>query len=89
MHTALKFTPIVLQMGTVMIESMRQVLNIENNVHLSKKVENREESDNLLIALSNYREIEISMADQFWGDYNNFTDKSGMCLMLNFRKGQE
>jgi PhnB protein len=56
-----------------------------NNNYISLFPESREEADRLFGALSESGEIEMPMADQFWGDYfGSLKDKFGICWMINY-----
>ena len=56
-----------------------------NNNYISLFPESREEADSLFGALSESGEIEMPMADQFWGDYfGSLKDKFGICWMINY-----
>jgi PhnB protein len=71
-------------MGTDAPESMGFTVNQGNNVYISLHPDSREEADKLFAALSAGGEIEMEMADQFWGDYfGSFTDKFGIRWMIN------
>ena len=56
-----------------------------NNNYISLFPESREEADRLFGALSEGGEVEMPMADQFWGDYfGSLKDKFGICWMINY-----
>lgn len=56
-----------------------------NNNYISIFPESREEADRLFGALSQGGEVEIPMADQFWGDYfGSLKDKFGVYWMINY-----
>jgi PhnB protein len=87
MHISLQIAPNVILMGTDAIESMGQILKVGNNTHFLLQTESKEEADKLFNSLSKDGKIEMSLADQFWGDYyGNFTDKFGICWMISFTK---
>ena len=56
-----------------------------NNNYISLFPESREEADRLFGALSEGGEVEMPMADQFWGDYfGSLKDKFGVYWMINY-----
>lgn len=58
-----------------------------NNNYISIFPESREEADRLFASLSQGGEVEMPMADQFWGDYfGSFKDKFGVHWMVNFNQ---
>lgn len=58
-----------------------------NNNYISIFPESKEESDRLFAALSEGGEVEMPMADQFWGDYfGSLKDKFGVYWMVNFNQ---
>ncbi len=70
-------------LGTDTLEAYGQRLVVGNNVHLVLRPDSREEADALFAALSAGGEIEMPMADQFWGDYyGSLTDKFGIGWMI-------
>ena len=61
-----------------------------NNNYISLFPESREEADRLFGALSESGEIEMPMADQFWGDYfGSLKDKFGICWMINYNSANQ
>lgn len=60
-----------------------------NNVYISLHPDSRTEADRLFNGLSAGGQVEMPMADQFWGDYFGcFTDKFGIRWMVNYSKQQ-
>jgi len=56
-----------------------------NNNYVSIFPDSREEADKLFNGLSAGGQVEMPMADQFWGDYfGSFTDKYGVKWMINY-----
>ena len=89
MHIALPIAPNIILMGTDAPEEMGFKLIKGNNLYISLETESKEEADKLFNGLSVGGNIKMPMADQFWGDYyGNFTDKYGVCWMINFSKAQ-
>ena len=85
MHISLPIGKDALLMGSDIMPSMGQKLIKGNNNYISLHPKSREEADRLFKGLSEGGEIEMPMADQFWGDYfGSFFDKYGICWMINF-----
>ena len=58
-------------------------LAVGNNTYINLLPDTREEADRLFGALSEGGEIEMEMADMFWGDYfGSFTDRFGVRWMI-------
>lgn len=61
-----------------------------NNNYISIFPESREEADRLFGALSEGGEVEMPMADQFWGDYfGSLKDRFGICWMINYNTANQ
>ena len=61
-----------------------------NNNYISLFPESREEADRLFGALSEGGEVEMPMADQFWGDYfGSLKDKFGVYWMINYNSANQ
>lgn len=61
-----------------------------NNNYISIFPESREEADRLFGALSEGGEVEMPMADQFWGDYfGSLKDRFGICWMINYNAANQ
>ena len=74
-------------MASDTVPSMGHKLNVGNNVYVSLHPESKEEADKLFAGLSEGGEVEMPMADMFWGDYfGSFTDKFGTRWMINYSK---
>ncbi|OGU66587.1 MAG: glyoxalase [Stygiobacter sp. RIFOXYC12_FULL_38_8] len=85
MHVALPLGKDNVLMGTDAPESMGFGLKVGNNVHIAIQAESREEADKLFKGLSAGGNIQMPMADMFWGDYfGSFTDKFGVQWMISF-----
>jgi PhnB protein len=83
MHIALPIGDGNILMAADTIESMGQV-TAGNNFSISVSTENREEADKLFGGLSGGGEVEMPLADAFWGDYfGMLTDKFGIQWMVN------
>ncbi len=73
-----------LLMGTDAIEGMGQSYVRGTDVSICLHPDSREEADRLFEALSAGGEVEMPLADQFWGDYyGTFIDKFGKNWMIN------
>lgn len=87
MHISLPVGDFVL-MGSDISPSLGHKLNVGNNTYISLHPDSKEEADRIFEALSDGAEIEMPMADQFWGDYfGSLIDKFGICWMINFHEG--
>jgi len=84
MHIALPITGGHMLHGTDAPESMGFKLNQGNNVYINIEPDTREETDELFKALSEDGDVEMALADQFWGAYfGSLTDKFGTKWMFN------
>jgi PhnB protein len=55
-----------------------------NNVYINLEPDSRAEADRLFAALSAGGEVEMPLADRFWGDYfGSCADKFGIHWMFN------
>lgn len=73
--------------GTDAPESMGFTVNFGNSIYIMLEPDTKEEADKLFAGLSEGGEIEMDMADQFWGDYfGSFKDKFGIGWMINVSK---
>jgi PhnB protein len=88
MHVALPILNGHVIMGTDVVESMGMTLNQGNNVYICLDPDTRDEADSLFAALSEGGNVEMALADQFWGDYfGSLVDKFGTLWMVNFTSG--
>lgn len=84
MHIALPLLGGHILHGTDAPGSMGFTVTSGNNMHIMLEPDTKEEADKLFAALSEGGEIEMAMADQFWGDYfGSFKDKYGIGWMIN------
>lgn len=75
-------------MASDCLDSAGHVLNVGNNNYISITPDSREEADRLFNGLSAGGNVEMPMAEQFWGDYfGSFEDKFGVRWMINFPIG--
>lgn len=86
MHVSLPIGRSIL-MASDCVESMGHVLKVGNNNYISFSPDSKEEADRVFNALSDGAEIEMPMADMFWGDYfGSLKDKFGVCWMVNYNE---
>lgn len=84
LHVELKILGGYSLMGSDAPESMGHNVKVGNNVYINLEPDTREEADRLFNALSPGGQIEMAMADMFWGAYwGSFTDKFGTKWMIN------
>ena len=84
MHVSLPIGGDVL-MASDIVPSMGHKLTQGNGNYICIAPDTRQEADRLFNALSPGGNIEMPMADQFWGDYfGSFTDKFGVYWMINY-----
>jgi PhnB protein len=70
--------------GTDAPESMGFTVNQGNNMYIMLELDRKEDADRYFGALSEGGEVEMAMADQFWGDYfGSLVDKFGVRWMFN------
>lgn len=85
MHVGLPIGKDRMLMATDTLPSLGQKLVVGNNVYISIHPESKEEANRIFNALSNGGKIEMSIADQAWGDYyGSFKDKFGVQWMVNY-----
>ena len=83
MHISMPLGNIIL-MATDSLESMGQKIEYGNNTYVSVHPETKEEADRIFAALSDGAEIEMPIADVFWGDYfGSLKDKYGIRWMID------
>lgn len=76
-------------MGTDTVTEWGQTLKPGNNVYIVLHPDSREAADALFAALSEGGNVEMPMADQFWGDYfGNCIDKFGVQWMITHTANQ-
>lgn len=84
MHISLPVSEGYVLMASDIIPAFGHQLSVGNNVKISLHPSSREEADRLFNGLSAGGQIEMPMADQFWGAYfGSFTDKYGIGWMIN------
>jgi PhnB protein len=89
MHIALPLGNGNIMMGTDATESMGFHLTFGNNQYLCVSPDSKEQSDTLFNALAEGGNVEMPLADMFWGAYyGSLTDKFGIKWMINFQTQQ-
>ncbi len=89
MHVALPVGNGQFLMASDCVPSAGHVLHVGNNNYISVAPDSREEADRLFDGLSAGGQVEMPMADMFWGDYfGSFKDKFGVCWMINYAAKQ-
>ncbi len=87
MHISLPIGKHTIMMGTDALESFGQKVNMGNNNYICINTATREEADRLFNELSAGGNVEMAMADMFWGDYfGSFFDKFGLGWMISYNK---
>ena len=77
-------------MATDALESMGHKVNFGSNFYIAIDAESKEEADKLFKGLSEGGQVEMPMADQFWGDYfGSLADKFGVRWMVIFSPPKE
>jgi PhnB protein len=90
MHIALPLIGGHMLHGTDAPESMGFKLNQGNNVYIMLEPDTTEEADEFFKSLSEGGEVEMEMAEQFWGDYfGSLIDKYGVRWMINCSSKKE
>jgi PhnB protein len=71
-------------MGTDCPESMGMTVTRGNNVFICLDPPTRAEAERLFAALTDGGEVQMALADQFWGDYfGSLIDRFGIHWMIN------
>ena len=84
MYVGLPITAGHILRGTDAPESMGFGVNKGNNVYIMLEPDTPEEADRLFSALGEGGNIEMEMADMFWGDYfGSLVDKFGVQWMIS------
>ncbi len=90
MHIALPIGEKDVLMGSDMPKEVGQKLVEGNNVRISLTPDSKEDADRLFNALSDEGKVEMSMADQPWGDYyGSCKDKYGINWMIDYAYPKE
>ena len=90
MHVGLPMGQHNMIMATDALESMGFKVTFGNNFYIAIYAESKEEADKLFSGLSHGGKVEMSMADQFWGDYfGSLADKFGVRWMIIYSPPKE
>lgn len=85
MHVALPISNGNVLMGSDALESMGHSQILGNHISISIGTDSKEEATHLFNGLSAGGEIEMPIADTFWGAYfGMFIDKFGIKWMVNY-----
>lgn len=85
MHVGLPIGKEDVLMASDSLESLGQKLVQGNNVYISAHPESKDEADRIFKALSESGSIEMTIADQPWGDYyGSLKNKFGVYWMVNY-----
>ena len=88
MHVGLNIGSEILMGSDTMPGFGNRPFQIGDNSYISIHPDSREEADRIFIELSEGGEIEMPMADQFWGDYyGSLRDRFGTSWMVNYNEG--
>ncbi len=83
MHVGLPISKETILMGSDTCEAWTKEYKRGNNFSISVNLENKEEADRIFKLLSEDGEIQVPMADAFWGDYfGQLNDKYGINWMV-------
>lgn len=84
MHMALPISEGNIIMASDSIEGLGPALSVGNNVTVAIGPDSREEADRLFAGLSEGGQVQMPMADAFWGGYfGSFVDKFGINWLIN------
>lgn len=91
MHMQLPISGGNVLMGSDSIQGLGPGLTVGNNVTIAIGPDSREEADRIFARLSEGGEIQMPMADAFWGGYfGSFADKFGINWLINVEtKGEK
>lgn len=90
MHVALPIGDDDVLMASDALASLGQHLVQGNDVYLSVHADSRAEADRIFRALAEGGEVEMPIADQFWGDYyGSLRDRFGMRWMVSHGPARE
>jgi len=85
MHMALPVPGGSMIMASDIMESFGQTHKPGNSFYIAIGPDSREDADRLFAGLSDGGEVEMPMADAFWGGYfGSFTDKFGVNWLINY-----
>jgi PhnB protein len=85
MHIGLPIGEDNVLMGTDTLGSLGQELVQGNNIYISLHPATKKEADKIFNSLSEGGEVEMTIADQVWGDYfGSLKDKFGTLWMVDY-----
>ncbi len=85
MHVSLSIGKNMVLMGSDMLESQGHSITMGNNFYISIGADSKEEADHLFGKLSAEGQIQMPIADTFWGAYfGMFADKFGIQWIINY-----
>ena len=85
MHVSLPISDGVVLMASDIIPSMGHKLTQGNGNYICIAPDSKQEADRLFKGLSAGVVVDLTMVDQFWGDYfGSFKDKYGVYWMINY-----
>lgn len=85
MHVSLPIGESNVLMGSDISPSQGHALTQGNGNYISLTLDSREEADRVFNELSAGGNVEMPMAEMFWGDYfGSFQDKYGVYWMISF-----
>lgn len=85
MHISLPFGNGATLMASDIMPSMGHKLTVGNNFYISIYADSKGEADKLFNGLSAGGQIEMPIADMFWGSYwGSFKDKFGIGWMIQY-----
>ena len=89
MHMALPVSKGNAIMASDSIKGLGPALSVGNNVTIAIGPDSREEADRIFDTLSAGGEVQMPMADAFWGGYfGSFVDKFGISWLINVDERQ-
>src|SRR5688572_23477114 len=90
MHMALPISDGNVIMASDSLKGMGPPLSVGNNVTIAVGPGSREEADRLFAGLSAGGDVQMPMADAFWGGYfGSFVDKFGINWLINVDTSKE
>ena len=90
MHMALPISDGNVIMASDSIKGLGPSLSIGNNVTIAVGPDSRQEADRLFKNLSEGGQVQMPMADAFWGGYfGSFVDKFGINWLINVDERQK
>lgn len=90
MHMALPISDGNVLMASDSLKAFGRPLTVGNNITIAIGPGTREEADRLFAGLSESGEVQMPMADAFWGGYfGSFKDKFGINWLINVDTSKE